>query len=199
MYGSATYGSLEYGGNIGRRFIPVAPSAPIITFTYQNNGALPNPIPYSTTVANQAGLPVLVGEPSDHIVIRIYNNYNCVPNVVTAYNIEFQMFDTTGLSTQSTEPVAQAWMHMTQTGFGENSLPAALYTVYGEPTDTAVGGSASAYLPSYASNGSLICAIRAGNGCGMIEFDTYLSIPVDSSVNNMDYLFALGVIYEYNL
>ena len=190
---------LGTGYSIDGTFTTTGPTPnPLITFTYQNNGPLPSPIPYSTTVATQAGLPVLVGEPSDHVTIRVYNNYNAIKGVPDIYNIQFQTFDNILLSTQSTQPVTQNWLHMTQTGFGSNSTSPALYTAYYEQTDTALGGSSSAYIPSWGSDGSSTAIIKAEDSCGMIEFDTYVAIPTNASVNNTTYNFVLGIVYDWN-
>jgi hypothetical protein len=152
-------------------------------------------------------LPVLVGEESDHITIRVYNNYVGNMGAPEIYNVQFQTFDDLTFMSQSTQPVTQCWLHMRQTGFGENAsrYTPALYTAYSEKTDTAVGGSSSAYIPSWGSDGSSTAIIRAGTtsdrsgfGTGMLEFDTYISIPVGASVNNTEYSFVNGIIYDWN-
>jgi hypothetical protein len=172
--------------------------APIISLTYQNNGLLPSPFPFSTTVANQQGLPVLIGEPSDHVTIRVYNNYNSVANVAKVQNIQFQTFDSSALTGQSTQPVVQNWLHFKETGFGQNSTPPALYTMYSEQTDTAFGASTSAYIPSWGSDGTTNAVINGEGVCGMIEFDTFVSIPVDVTVTNTTYTFSLALLYEWS-
>lgn len=169
--------------------------APILSILSWNNGTLTNPLPFSTTVANQQGLPVLVGEPSDHTTIRVYNNYSCIAGVANAYNIQFQTFDS---SASSTQPVAQNWLHLMQTGFGQNSTAPASYTMYFETTDTAVGNSMSAYIPSWGSDGNPNPMIYAGNGCGMIELDAYIFIPVDVTIINTTYIFSLQIIYDWS-
>ena len=217
MYGSNYYGGNSYGSKKqGWRewkvtqaltsLVTIIKSAievpnPIVTFTYQNNSPLPNPIPYTTTINTTSGLPVLVGEPSDHIIIRVYNNYEGQLGTPEIYNVQVQTFDDMTLLSQSTQPVTQCWLHMQQTGFGQNSTSPALYTAYSEQTDTAIGNSTSSYSPSWGSDGSSSAIIKAGTGtagCGMLEFDTYISIPIGASVNNTGYNFVEGIIFDWN-
>ena len=213
MFGGYYFGGNEYGAkkqgilsviisNAVTAIASIFKSAiespnPIISFTYQNNSTLPSPLPYSTTIATESQLPVLVGEPSDHITFRVYNNYGCLPYIPQIYNVQIQTFDTINLTSQSTQPVMQNWLHLQQTGFGENSISPAQYTAYYEATDTAVGGSTSSYIPSWGSSGGSTALINAGSGCGMLEFDSYISIPINASVNNSNYGMVLGIIFDW--
>ncbi len=157
-------------------------------------------INYSQSALGGNLLPVKEGENSSIVYFRIYNNYNAASTIATMFDLLLTIFDDADPAshTAGKSPVAQSWIRVYETGFGESTVSPGAYTVYyGE--DTAIGRSgADSYVPEYGSDGSTTAQIRAGtddNGVGFLEFATYAQIPVGAGTQN--YTLALSLTYSW--
>lgn len=173
---------------------------PILTFT--SNVApysLLSQINYVQTTPGGTNIPVLIGNDSNKVLFRIYNNWALAASIATAYNIQITTYDGASVisHTALTAPVSQLWMHLYENGYGEDSIQPGLLTSYID-NDTAVGGT-STYSPHFGSNGAINSQIRAGsdgNGLGFIEVASYLSVPTIALANT--YSFAITVFYNWS-
>lgn len=143
--------------------------------------------------------PVLQGQNSDPVVLRIYNNFARNAGLATALDIQITTFDGTPAASHTAlnSTVNQEWLRIYETGYGENSTSPGLYTQF-TGTDTPVGGS-DTYRPERGSSGVAGSFIRAGtnnNGMGFIEIATYVQLP--QSVAAQSWPFAISVIYDWN-
>lgn len=177
-------------------------NAPIITFRTATSpyNSYSQSLIYSETVALYPSLPVLSGDKSDTIVLRIYNNFGTPPssNIASAYNFQITTYDSGAVQTASTPPVSNMWIYFQENAYGEQSIiPGLVNTSQG--TAKAVGGNANIMSPEVGTDGSSIAQIRAGtnkNGVGFIEFNTYAGVPLTMSTHTWN--FAIGVIYNWN-
>ena len=174
---------------------------PILTFRTAETpyDSYSQTILYSETVAKQTGLPILNGDDSDIIVLRLYNNFGNPPaaDIATAYNLQVTTFDS-GALTASTPPVSGMWIYFQENGYGENSTIPGLYTV-NQGDDLAVGGLSNVMIPPFGSDGTQNSYVRAGTnnaGVGFIELNTHASIPTSAASNT--YNFQIAVTYAWN-
>lgn len=145
-------------------------------------------------------LPLAGGEISNIQSFRVYNNYTRSTGVASMINIYLTTFDgadpNSHTATQS--PVAQSWVRVYETGYGESAGAPGLYTSY-LGTDTAIGRSGGdPYIPEYGSDGSTTAQIRAGtdtNGLGFIEFASYVQAP--DTIGFVSYTFAVSFVYDH--
>ena len=177
-------------------------SAPVITIRSNLTpyGVLSSLV-YAQSTLGGDDLPVLQGEVSNKDFFRVYNNWARAAGIASAINVGVVVFDGIGVYTASTTPVAQSWVRVYETAFGENSTtPGQEYSYTGN--DTAIGGTpagANQYDPEVGSNGSASPIIRAGtdtNGVGFIEFATYAQLP--EVVAMASYSFAVTIQYEWS-
>lgn len=174
-------------------------SAPIITFRDPTTPA--NVVSSLTFVQSTLGtdnLPILHGEQSVPVKVRVYNNYGLNTGIATAINVNVTVYDGAGASSRTaTKSVsAQQWIRVYESGFGENSSVSGLYTAW-SGSDTAIGGS-NVYSPELGSDGLFTDQIRAGsnqNGVGFIEFQLYAQVP--DIAGSASYTFAFSVNYEW--
>jgi hypothetical protein len=175
---------------------------PVITFRQNVSpySVVSNPFVYSETIAKQSSLPVLMGDDSDVFFFRVYNNYALASNIATALNFIITTYDAGNVFTASTLAVSHQWVHVMQNGYGENSTPPGLYSIY-QDVDTAVGGANSVYSPPVGSNGSTNSYIRAGSGgagVGFIEVKTKVSIPLTDNAGMSTYNFGIVTQYDWS-
>lgn len=176
-------------------------NAPDLTFRQNTSPyAAITSLAYVQTKESFSGvtLPVNYYENSDKLRFRIYNNWALNTGIASALNVAITTFDGAGAGSHTAllEPVYDMWVHVYETGFGEDSSTPGLYTQY-TGFDTPVGDS-STYMPERASDGTQASTIRAGtdtNGVGFIEFETYTSIPYN--VQTKSYTFAITASYEW--
>lgn len=174
-------------------------TSPLITF---QSASAPYPVVSSFNLAQSSiggnFLPVLQGENSNLYTFRVYNNFSLASSIATAINVKIGAFDGVGVASETaTKSVtAQQWLRVYETGFGEGSVAAGLYTQY-LGTDTAIGGN-NYYQPDVGSDGTTTPYIRAGsttNGLGFIEIGVYAELP--DMVGMFSWTFALVVQYEW--
>lgn len=177
-------------------------NAPIITFraAVSPYNSYSQSLVYSETVLRQASLPVLSGDLSDVVTLRVYNNFATPPasSIAAAYNFQVTTYDSAVVLTASTTPVSNMWVYFQENAYGEQSSIPGLETLY-QGQAVAVGGTGNTMSPEVGSDGSLSPQIRAGstsNGVGFIEFKTYASVPLAQSTNLWN--FAIGVIFNWN-
>jgi hypothetical protein len=176
-------------------------SAPIIEVRSKDSPyAVITSLSYAQSALGGNNLPVLGGENSNLVYFRIYNNYVGSAGIAELDNVYITVFDDADPNshTAAKSPVSQSWVRVYETGFGENSTAPGIYTAWiGE--DTAVGRSGvDQYIPEYGSDGSTNPRIRAGsdnNGCGFIEFASYLEVP--DGAGFMTYSFAVSFVYDW--
>ena len=178
-------------------------TAPDITFRSASSpyNAL-SAIAYVQSSPGGNNLPVLQGQNSNLINLRIYNNYADNAGIADALNVAVTTFDGPTLVSHTAFKalVSQSWIRIYEYGYGENSTPPGLFTSF-LGTDTAIGGAPAGtnkYFPERSSNGQAQSAIRAGtdtNGVGFIEFQTYAQVP--PAAPNSTTTFALSVSYEW--
>jgi len=141
--------------------------------------------------------PVIIGENSDSVSFRIYNNANQNTGVADAHNVFLTTYDgaTSASHTTSKSVVSQSWIHVYEDGYGEGVSQPGLFTqYYGE--DTSIGGS-NIYYVEKASDGSNASSIRAGsthNDFGFIQIKSYASIPAIAG----DYIWNFVLVAEYD-
>ena len=172
-------------------------NAPIITFTDGNGNAITT-LNFAQSTLGSNFLPVLQGESSFPVKVRVYNNYGLAALIASAINLNVTIFDGAGAGshTHAQSVAGQCWIRAYESGFGENSSPPGLYTAWAG-ADTAIGG-LNTYTPEIGSDGLASDQIRAGtdkNGVGFIEFELYAQIPAGAGTAN--YTFAFSVDYEY--
>lgn len=177
-------------------------NAPVITF--QSN-ITPFPtmssIVYIQSKLGSGALPVLQGEQSNPVLFRVYNNFASAALISDALNVALTTYDgATSLShTALTLPVSQAWLHVLENGFGQNSTPISdLYTRY-TGLDTPVGGATNLYYAQKGSDGSYgISRILSvgGLGVGYIEYKSYLQPSLNASGGI--YSFVISCSYEWS-
>ena len=172
-------------------------TAPLITFRDKNANALSS-INFAQSTLGSDFLPVLQGENSIPVTVRVYNNYGLSSNIASAINVNVTIYDGVGSASHtSTKPVvAQAWIRVYETGFGESTGAPGLYTAY-TGTDTAIGGT-NIYSPLVGSDGSLNDYIRAGadtNSLGFVEFALYAQLP--QGIASQTCNFAFSISYEW--
>ena len=172
-------------------------NAPILTFRDGNGNPLSS-LSFAQSTLGSNFLPVLQGENSLPIKVRVYNNYQLASLIESAINISVTIYDGAGAGshTAAQSVAAQCWIRAYESGFGENSSPPGLYTAWAG-ADTAIGG-ANTYTPEVGSDGTASDQIRAGstmNGVGFIEFELYAQVPSGAGMAN--YNFAFSVSYEY--
>lgn len=150
-------------------------------------------------------LPILQGQNSNPVLFRIYNNFALSAGIATALNVHLTVYDGSGAGSHTCAflPVSQAWIHVQEQGYGENSVTSPDRKTYYLGSDTAIGGSApcgsSLYTPEKGSDGSATPQIRAyssGNGMGYIEFQSTANLPI-SGVLNASYTFSVSMSYEW--
>jgi hypothetical protein len=142
-------------------------------------------------------LPVLYGANSLPVKFRVYNNYAKNSGIANAFNVNVTTFDGVGVYTASTPPVAQSWLRVQETGFGESTTAPGLYTQFAG-SDTAVGGNTSVYFAEVGSDGLYDGLLRAGasnSGVGFLEFEAYAQVPPDAAMATWN--FAIDVNYEW--
>lgn len=140
------------------------------------------------TAPNGDVLPVKEGETSDTLHFRVYNNFGLSANIGTMTNVKVTVFS---------DPRAQAWIKICQTGYGQGAVaPGAYSQVVDEPT--AIGNSGiSTYSPVLGSDGTTSPHILAGtdtNGCGFIEFAVYIEVPSGEAFANFPFSIAVEYI-----
>ena len=175
---------------------------PIVSFRNRSAPyALLASVNYNQSALGGNFLPVKEGENSSLVYFRIYNNFSSSSNIATMTNVSITTYDDADPAshTATKSPIAQSWVKIYETGFGESTLsPAAITYFAGE--DTAIGRSGiDSYSPEYGSDGSSNNEIRAGtdgNGLGFIEFATYAQIPDGAGFAN--YTLALSVNYFWS-
>jgi hypothetical protein len=172
-------------------------TSPSITFTTQAGSSLGSLL-YAMSSLGGNYLPVPMNEDSLLVTFRIYNNYAAASDVKTAFNIYLTVFDSQSSYTDTQSPIAQSWVRIYETGFGEGTVAPGLYTQYMD-SDTAIGmAGADKYIPAYGSDGTTNAYIRAGtngDGVGFIEFATYVETP--QVVGFANYSFAVSLFYEW--
>ena len=134
---------------------------------------------YQTKNPTGSILPVKENETSNLFSFRIYNNWALNSGIADAGNVHITTYDGSPAYTGSTNPVSQTWIHFYETGFGQSSSTPAVYTQF-LGFDTAVGA-ANKYTPERGSDATTQSVIRAGNGVGFIEVDTYANVPENSA------------------
>ena len=176
-------------------------TAPVITFTNGNGTRSVTALSSITFVQSTLGsnfLPVLQGEQSIPVTVRVYNNYALASNIATAFNLNVTVYDGVGSAshTATQSVTAQSWIRVYETGFGESTTPPGLYTAWTGST-VAIGGT-NVYFAEVGSDGLYSDQIRAGsntNGCGFIEFALQAQIPLGAATAN--YNFSFSVSYEW--
>ncbi len=165
-------------------------SAPNVEFRSRTAPyAVISPPQFIQSALGGSNLPVLGGENSDIIYFRIYNNFGLAAGVASMTNVRVTVFG---------DPLAQAWLRIYETAFGEGPVTPGLATAF-NGDDTAIGNSGtSKYTPEIGSSGSSTAQIRAGtdtNGCGFIEFAVYLEVPDGATFDT--YPLTISVEYDW--
>ena len=177
------------------------PLPPDLSFRdYQNGFGILSAVNFIQSKAGSGALPVLMGEESNPVLFRIYNNFALNMGIEPALNVAITTYDGLGIGshTANTLPVSQSWLHVLEHGFGQNStILKDLYTRF-DGIDTAVGGS-NKYYAQKGSDGSYgVSDIFAGNpmnGAGYIEYKSYCTVP-EGTPGDL-YAFVISVSYEY--
>lgn len=145
-------------------------------------------------------LPMLGSEVSQLVSFRFYNNWSAAGSITTADNVSITLYDGADPSshTATKSVVAQSWIRVYETGFGESKGSPGLYSQY-LGNDTAIGRAGTdKYIPELGSDGTTTPHIRAGtntNGVGFIEFASYAEMP--EAVGFASYNFAVSMVYDY--
>ncbi len=145
-------------------------------------------------------LPVLGSEVSQLVSFRFYNNWNGAGSITTADNVAITLYDAADPNshTGTKSVVAESWIRVYETGYGENATSPGLYTQY-SGQDTAIGKAGTdKYNPEIGSDGVASPHVRAGtdtNGVGFIEFASYAELP--ESVGFATYNFSVSMVYDY--
>lgn len=175
-------------------------TAPDLTFRSKSNPYLAlSQFSYAQSKYGSGNFSVLHGEESNPIYFRIYNNFAANSGIASAVNVQITTFDSVNAisNTAFNAPVSQSWLHVLETGYGENSVPLVdVYTRY-QGTDTPVGNK-NFYEPEAASDGVSEPVIRAGtngNGVGYVEIESFVTVPATTSGGN--YPFVISIIYEW--
>ncbi len=181
-------------------------SQPVITF---RNVTTPfstiSQLNYVQSAAGGNNLPVLQGQTSNKLLFRIYNNFALSAGIASAINVFLTAYDGVGVGSHTCALlcVSQAWTHIQEYGYGENSVtsPDRMTAFLGN--DTAIGGNTPCgtdiYTPEYGSDGTTTAQIRAysnQNGVGFIEFQSYENVPI-TGIQNTTYNFAISMSYEW--
>ena len=174
-------------------------TAPLLTFRDPANPAnILSSISFAQSTLGTDFLPVVQGESSVPVKVRVYNNYILSTGIASAFNVNVTVYDGIGAGshTAAQSVAAQSWIRVFESGFGENSTTMNRYTAW-QGSDTAIGGS-NAYFAEVGSDGLFSDQIRAGtnqNGIGFIEFELYAQVP--DLAGSATYMFAFSVAYEW--
>lgn len=156
-------------------------------------------ITYVQSAPGGNNFPVLQGQNSDPVALRIYNNWAKNSGIANAINVQVTVYDgsSSASHTVAKSIAGQEWMRIFQTGYGENSITPGNYTQF-IGVDTAIGGVSNAYRPEYGSDGGIGAQIRAGSaqgGIGFMEFQTYVQVPAAAATFTWN--FSISVFYEW--
>ncbi len=177
----------------------MATSSPILSFRdAKNPGSVVGSINYVQSTLGTDFLPVLQGEQSIPVKVRVYNNYGLATGIASAFNVYVTAYDGVGSASHTSVKsiINQAWIRVYETGFGEGSVGNGLYTAWCG-SDTAIGGT-DVYFAEVGSDGGYTGQIRAGsdtNGVGFIEFETYVEVPEGADFSEWYVAFSLS--YEW--
>lgn len=155
---------------------------------------------YAQSALGGGNLPIPGLEVSYPLYFRVYNNFGLAAGIATMDNVRISVFDDINPSSHSgaKSVVAQSWIRVYETGFGESKGTPGQYTQF-MGADTAVGKAGTdVYVPELGSDGSATAQVRAGtdtNGVGFIEFATYAELP--DVVGFATYNFAVSMIYDF--